>query len=327
MMTHDVELGSDRILKPGKLRWLRAIAWLLLLTLLVTTAFAIVAGAGYAIGALATGTSPDSLSQPDRLMQEVPAEVHFIVMTLAALGGLLTYAGLVKAGEHRPPSELTLRPALVEVVGGLGVGAAMMAVTVGLMVTAGWGSIDASPMGSAWRAGGMAVQSGVLEEVIFRAILLRLAWRAFGLWPALVISAAFFGIAHIQNPNSSLFAALCIVVEAGFMLAAFYILTGRLWLSIGVHAGWNFTQGWVFGAAVSGTDFFAGGPLTFTPNGNVPEYLSGAGFGPEASVAGLLVGTAVGGYVLWLAWKKGRFAAGSDEPNVALEADVQAAQG
>jgi membrane protease YdiL (CAAX protease family) len=316
MMTHDVELGSDRMLKPGKLRWLRAIVWLLLLTLLVIVAFAIVAGAGYAIGALVSGISPDSLTQPDRLMREVPAGLHFVVMSLAALAGLLTYAGLVKLGENRSPTELAIRPAAVEVVGGLGIGAAMMAVTVGLMVAAGWGTIDTSPMGSAWRAGGMAVQSGVLEEVIFRAILLRLSWRAFGLWPALLISAAFFGIAHIQNPNSSLFAALCIVVEAGFMLAAFYILTGRLWLSIGVHAGWNFTQGWVFGAAVSGTDFFAGGPLNFTPNGDMPDYLSGAGFGPEASVAGLLVGTAVGAYVLWLAWKKGRFAAGTGEPQV-----------
>jgi hypothetical protein len=326
MMTHDVELGSDRILKPGKLRWLRAIAWLVVLILLVALiAFGAIAGFGYTIGALATGSSLDSLSQPDRLM-DLPGEVHFIVMTMAAIGGLLTYAGLVRWGENRTPSELALRPALVEVVGGLGVGAAMMAVTVGLMVAAGWGSIDTSQVGSAWRAVAMTVESGVLEEVIFRAILLRLTWRAFGLWPALLISAAFFGIAHIQNPNASLFAALCIVVEAGFMLAAFYILTGRLWLSIGVHAGWNFTQGWVFGAAVSGTDFFGGGPLTFTPNGNVAEYLSGASFGPEASLAGLLVGTTVGAYVLWLAWKKGRFDAGSEEQNVTIEAKVQTAQ-
>jgi membrane protease YdiL (CAAX protease family) len=41
-------------------------------------------------------------------------------------------------------------------------------------------------------------------------------------------------------------------VEAGLMLASFYLLTGRLWMSIGVHAAWNFTQGWLWGARVSG---------------------------------------------------------------------------
>ena len=31
-----------------------------------------------------------------------------------------------------------------------------------------------------WTAAGRAVQSGVVEEVMIRAILLRLVWRAFG---------------------------------------------------------------------------------------------------------------------------------------------------
>ena len=45
---------------------------------------------------------------------------------------------------------------------------------------------------------------------------------------------------------------LAIALEAGVMLAAAYLLTGRLWLSMGIHFAWNFTQGGIFGAAVSG---------------------------------------------------------------------------
>jgi membrane protease YdiL (CAAX protease family) len=37
-----------------------------------------------------------------------------------------------------------------------------------------------------------------------------------------------------------LFAVFCISLEAGVMLGAFYALTDRLWVSIGVHIGWNF---------------------------------------------------------------------------------------
>ena len=90
------------------------------------------------------------------------------------------------------------------------------------------------------------------------------------------------------------------------MLAGFYILTGRVWAAIGVHAGWNFTQGWIYGAAVSGTSGFEGGPLDVEPVRGVSEIISGGGFGPEASFAGLLVGTSVGALTLWMAWKRGR---------------------
>ena len=38
------------------------------------------------------------------------------------------------------------------------------------------------------------------------------------------------------------------------MFCALYALTGRLWVPIGLHFAWNFAQGYLFGAAVSGDD-------------------------------------------------------------------------
>ena len=64
--------------------------------------------------------------------------------------------------------------------------------------------------------------------------------------------ALIFGALHLANPHASMTAAVAIALEAGLMLAGFYLLTGRIWVSIGVHAAWNFTQGWVFGAAAVG---------------------------------------------------------------------------
>jgi membrane protease YdiL (CAAX protease family) len=230
-------------------------------------------------------------------------------MLAMALASLLAYAGWVRVGERREADELALRPAPGELIAGLAIGGAMMSAVVLIMWAAGWAMITPVTPTRVWRALGMAIESGVVEEVAMRLIVFRLLWRAFGPWTALALSALLFGILHIVNPGSSLFAALCIAVEAGVMLAAFYILTGRLWVSIGVHAGWNFTQGWVFGAAVSGTDFFDGGPLDFEPMQAVPAFLSGGAFGPEASLAALVVGTGVGVATLLIARRRGRFVA------------------
>lgn len=99
-------------------------------------------------------------------------------------------------------------------------------------------------------------------------------------------------------------AALCIMLDAGVMLGAFYALTGRLWLSIGVHAAWNITQGYVFGAVVSGNHL---GPAIArsTARSDVPIWLSGGSFGPKASLPALVVCTGIGSAILWQAWKSG----------------------
>lgn len=300
-MTDKVVLGSRRVLQPGKWLWLRAIGWGVLLVILVGGSAALLGGVVYAIGAVLTGTPIDR-------MGDVPGPVHFVGMATMAVVSLVAYALLVRMGEDRKPCELALRPAAIEIAAGLAIGGLMMAVAVGLMLLAGWATIEPAPVRTAWRALALTVESGVVEEVVFRLIVLRLLWKAVG-WPAaLAISAFIFGAVHVTNPNASWFAALCIMVEAGIMLATFYILTGRIWVSIGVHAGWNFTQGWIFGAAVSGTDFFEGGPLDLAPVAGLPNYLSGGQFGPEASLAGLFVGALVGALTLHLAWRRGRLA-------------------
>jgi membrane protease YdiL (CAAX protease family) len=297
-----VLLGHDRVLAPGRWRWLRAFAWALLLFAALTVAFTLASGMTIALLAIVThgGVAGNLLKDP-------PPAILFTGLTIGTLAALLLYVGLARLGENRAACELAPRPALVELPVGLAVGATMMAVTVALMWAGGWDTIAGQPVTAIWKAVAESIQSGIVEELLFRLVVFRLLWRAFGIWAALGLSALLFGALHLMNPHASLFAAFCIAIEAGLMLAAFYILTGRLWVSIGVHAGWNFTQGWVFGAAVSGTSNFAGGPLVFRPVPGAAPILSGAGFGPEASLAGLAVGTAVGAAALHRAWKRGRF--------------------
>tara|TARA_R110002167_G_scaffold56272_5_gene159799 strand:+ start:1137 stop:2051 length:915 start_codon:yes stop_codon:yes gene_type:complete len=283
-----VALGGTRVLHPGPLRWLRALGWMVLLSLLVAVP------SYSAIGGLAAVLPEGAVSS-------------LIASSAGAILCLGLYGLLVRGVEARWPSELGLRAAPVELIAGLAVGTVMFTCVMGLMAVFGLYDIVWKGAATVWEPLGNSIQSGVVEEVLFRAIILRLVWRAFGPWAAFAFSAALFGFLHLTNPNATPFAAVCIAVEAGVMLGAFYALTGRIWVSIGVHAAWNFTQGYLFGAAVSGTSF---GPslATSTAREGFAAWLTGGPFGPEASVPGLAVGTIVGVGVLWLAWKTGRFA-------------------
>ena len=49
-----------------------------------------------------------------------------------------------------------------------------------------------------------------------------------------------------MNPAATLGAPSASVSKPAFMLAAAYMLTRRLWLSIGFHIAWNYTQSAIF---------------------------------------------------------------------------------
>jgi CAAX protease family protein len=84
-----------------------------------------------------------------------------------------------------------------------------------------------------------------VEELIFRGAIFRLLWSALGVWWALGLSSALFGAAHLIKPGADLMAVLGIILSGGIPMAALYLLTRRLWASIGYHVAWNFTEAYV----------------------------------------------------------------------------------
>nr|WP_295107784.1 type II CAAX endopeptidase family protein [uncultured Caulobacter sp.] len=293
MAEQGLEVGRRRFLHPGPLRWLRASAWMVLLFIVFSLVYA---------GAQAVGNP---------LFKNGGHLLEVLEVTAICVAGLGLYGVVVWLAEGRWPRELNLREAPAELAIGLVVGAAMLSAAVAGLYALGVYEISGPRPASAWGTIAMAVESGVMEELMMRAIVLRLLMRAFGVWPALALQAALFGALHLANPNASPVAAAAIAIEAGLMLAGFYLLTGRLWMSIGVHAAWNFTQGWVWGASVSGIPVVESW-LVSKPKPGAPEFLSGGAFGPEASLPAMVVGTLTAVVVLWLAWKKGNFKAKPD---------------
>lgn len=298
-MTTGVELGNARVLQPGRLRWLRALGWMALLAVFAASMFNISADSMLRIAALARGGHFTTRAA-------APDDARLAAIIFGSVAMLAIYGLAVRLGEARHPRELALRPFLPETVGGIAIGGLIMAAIVAALAVAGLVTITAVPVTHISASLKETIQSAVIEEAIVRLIIFRLLWRAFGVWPALLLAAALFGALHLSNPDATLFSAVCLLAGEGIG-AGLYMLTGRPWLSIGMHAGWNFTQGWLFGSAVSGLSFFAGGPLVTRPVAGVAPYLNGGGFGPESSLFSLLISLTASVAILWLAWTRGGF--------------------
>jgi len=140
------------------------------------------------------------------------------------------------------------------------------------------------------------------EENLFRGFVFQRLIAGLGVWPAQLILALFFGIAHWGNPGMhgaiKIWATVNIALAAVFMGLA-YLRTRSLALPIGIHLGWNWTQGNVLGFGVSGTTSQPGWihPIFH----GKPEWMSGGAFGLEASIFGV-VAVLLGIFLLWR-WK------------------------
>lgn len=124
------------------------------------------------------------------------------------------------------------------------------------------------------------ILTGWQEELFSRGYQLQNLTDGLNLFWGVTISSIFFALLHLANPNVSAVAVIGLVA-AGFFLAYGYLRTGQLWLSIGLHIGWNFFENTVFGFPVSGIQNLPG-MIQQTVRG--PELVTGGAFGPEAGL-------------------------------------------
>ena len=222
-----------------------------------------------------------------------------------ALVVILVYKAFKRWVEREPDRELPFTGLALELPAGLVGGFLLFSVMAGIVSLLGGLTVNGMNQGTGelWSMLGLAITSGVAEETVFRGVIMRQIEAWLGTWWALAITSAIFGFGHLLNKDATVFAGLAITMEAGILLGACYLYTRRLWLPIGLHAAWNFTQGWVFSAPVSGGKA-PEGLLVTTRSG--PDWLTGGAFGLEASVVAMAVATLAGLFMLWLAIRRGR---------------------
>lgn len=225
------------------------------------------------------------------------------VLWMAALT-LVLYVSFAHVVEQRPASELSLHHFGREIGLGVLLGAGTYTACVAILMAAGLLRIDGSNSpsilaGALW----FAVSSAFFEELFFRGVLMRITAEVFGSWAGLFVSATAFGLVHLNNEGATWQGAIFIAVEAGLLLGAAYLLTGRLWLSMGWHAAWNFTQSAVFSGINSGNEPSHGFIRTAIDG---PDWLTGGSFGMEGSVVALILCTVTGLIMLVTAVRRGR---------------------
>ena len=211
-----------------------------------------------------------------------------VLLCIVLCGAFALYTRLV---ERRALTEFAARGALAESLRGLLLGLLVFSAMIGVLAAIDVYRVDG--VGDASSLVGSfcnALLAGVFEELVFRAVLFRILETWLGSYWALCISSVLFGAAHLLNPNSDPLAAAKIALEAGLLLGAAYMFTRRLWFAIGIHVGWDFAEGGIFGTVESGTS--VNGLLHSTLHG--PAWLSGGGFGVEASPIAVLIGLGAG---------------------------------
>ncbi|MGD8730705.1 MAG: type II CAAX endopeptidase family protein [Anaerolineales bacterium] len=140
----------------------------------------------------------------------------------------------------------------------------------------------------------MFVLVAISEEMLSRGYHLQNITEGTNLFWGLLLSSTVFSFLHLANPSSGI-SAVAGLIGAGIFLAFGWLRTRQLWLPIGLHLGWNFFEGNIFGFPVSGLDTFrlvqhsVGGPIWFT----------GGAFGPEAGLI-ILPAMALGIWIMIL---------------------------
>lgn len=203
--------------------------------------------------------------------------------------------------EGKRPPELAGFSSIREFFGGLALGVALFSAVIAVLWVLRVYHLQGRGTANGLAAGASsALLAATLEETLIRGFLFKILQMVGGTWIAIALSSAFFGAAHGFNPGATVTSSVAIALEAGVLLAAAYVVTGRLWFPIGLHAGWNFSEGSIYGLAVSG--FTPKNALTLgTLSG--PTILTGGAFGPEASIVAVILCLLVAVLLLWRAAK------------------------
>lgn len=238
-----------------------------------------------------------------RILKNESPEAGIITQGIAIIASIyiarrfLDKRTFTSLGLHPNPSTLK------DILAGIAISGVMMGIIYLIQFAAGW----LTPLPSSWSAespenvlAGLLSSAmvftavGFYEEILSRGYQLQNIEEGLNTFWAVSISSSIFGIFHIPNPNATWISTVGILA-AGIFLAYGYLSTRQLWLPIGLHIGWNFFEGPIFGFPVSGLNTYQLLKNKITG----PELITGGAFGPEAGLI-LLPGLALGAYLIYL---------------------------
>ncbi|MEW6718417.1 MAG: type II CAAX endopeptidase family protein [Chloroflexota bacterium] len=132
---------------------------------------------------------------------------------------------------------------------------------------------------------------GWSEELLSRGYWMQNLIEGLNMPAAVILSSLFFGLLHLSNPNITANAIIGLTLS-GVFFAYSYLRTRNLWLPIGLHVGWNFFEGVIFGFPVSGISTYS----LIQSHFSGPTLWTGGAFGPEGGL--ILLPTLAAGMLL-----------------------------
>jgi uncharacterized protein len=121
---------------------------------------------------------------------------------------------------------------------------------------------------------------GLYEEFLFRGYLQHSLSKLVGFWPAGIVLSVGFGAVHLSNQGEDWVGAASIVV-VGLLFVFTLKRTGNLWYAVGLHAGFDWAESFLYSVPDSGELIF--GHLSDSEL-HGPKWLTGGSVGPEGSV-------------------------------------------
>ena len=294
-------------------RWYLAIPLFLVFVLVVNIGLAL----------LLTATWP---AAPGSGMSQLREGVTSVVPILVVFAWVVWFEGrrIPTLGFHQP------RRGVVTLLLGIVVGLAMISVPILMLWATGvYQSATPAPSSSTGFSALplvlllalTVVVQGSNEEILTRGFLFQSLGLQIPGWLAILLPALLFTVVHgITDP-------LTFITIFGFgLFATFVVLQQKsLWLICGIHAGWNWAMGNVYGIAVSGTPPKTNALFNLESSPDAASWLTGGDNGTEGSLlATCMIITAT--ILVFLAWRRRDSSPGSDDTAPQLDAATRAAE-
>jgi len=93
----------------------------------------------------------------------------------------------------------------------------------------------------------LSITAGICEEIMYRGLLLAILAAAIGIWPAVFVSSAVFGLGHIYQGSLGVVKTAAV----GLALALLTVFSGSLFMAIIVHVIMDVSSGRIMSAAIA----------------------------------------------------------------------------
>ena len=228
------------------------------------------------------------------LVNSMPASVVLVQLYAFAFSYLVFFFFLKKIEKRSLASAgFVKKNALMRYLAGYLLGAVIMVISGLICMVTGNGSFSLNdniniPMILLFFLG--FIIQGAGEEIMCRGFLMVSMRNSLqnnkhkDIW-IVVISSLVFGILHGTNPGMTLLSLINLIL-AGVFFAVLFIRCDNIWICCGAHSAWNFFQGQILGAQVSGLQ---GNNSILLFDGAGSTTVNGGSFGFEGGLAVTIV--------------------------------------